>query len=35
MLTWLAGKLAPGAALRSLAPVYGWQPGPPNDSHAP
>jgi 2-polyprenyl-6-methoxyphenol hydroxylase-like FAD-dependent oxidoreductase len=22
----LAGKLAPGAALRSLAPVYGWQP---------
>jgi 2-polyprenyl-6-methoxyphenol hydroxylase-like FAD-dependent oxidoreductase len=25
-LTWLAGKLARGAALRSLAPVYGWQP---------
>ena len=25
-LTRLAGKLAPGAALRTLAPVYGWQP---------
>jgi 2-polyprenyl-6-methoxyphenol hydroxylase-like FAD-dependent oxidoreductase len=25
-LTLLAGKLAPGAALRSLTPVYGWQP---------
>ena len=25
-VTWLAGKLAPGAALRSLAPIYGWQP---------
>jgi len=23
---WLTGKLAPGAALRSLAPIYGWQP---------
>jgi 2-polyprenyl-6-methoxyphenol hydroxylase-like FAD-dependent oxidoreductase len=22
----LTGKLAPGAALRSLAPIYGWQP---------
>ena len=26
MLTGLTGKLAPGAALRGLAPVYGWQP---------
>jgi hypothetical protein len=22
----VTGKLAPGAALRSLAPVYGWKP---------
>jgi hypothetical protein len=22
----LTGKLAPGAALRGLAPIYGWQP---------
>jgi hypothetical protein len=22
----LTGKLAPGAALRSPAPIYGWQP---------
>jgi 2-polyprenyl-6-methoxyphenol hydroxylase-like FAD-dependent oxidoreductase len=28
-LTLLAGKLAPGAALRGLAPIYGWHaPGP-------
>jgi hypothetical protein len=26
LLALLAGKLAPGAALRSLTPVYGWQP---------
>ena len=25
----LTGKLAPGAALRSLAPIYGWQPPAP------
>jgi 2-polyprenyl-6-methoxyphenol hydroxylase-like FAD-dependent oxidoreductase len=25
-LTWLSGRLAPGAVLRSLTPVYGWQP---------
>jgi len=25
-VTWLTGKLAPKAALRSLAPIYGWQP---------
>jgi 2-polyprenyl-6-methoxyphenol hydroxylase-like FAD-dependent oxidoreductase len=25
-LAALAGKLAPGAALRSLSPVYAWQP---------
>jgi 2-polyprenyl-6-methoxyphenol hydroxylase-like FAD-dependent oxidoreductase len=25
-LARLTGKLAPGAALRSLAPIYGWQP---------
>jgi 2-polyprenyl-6-methoxyphenol hydroxylase-like FAD-dependent oxidoreductase len=25
-LVWLTGKLAPGAALRSLAPIYSWQP---------
>ena len=25
-VVWLTGKLAPGAALRSLAPIYGWQP---------
>jgi 2-polyprenyl-6-methoxyphenol hydroxylase-like FAD-dependent oxidoreductase len=24
--TWLTGKLAPGAALRGLVPIYGWQP---------
>jgi 2-polyprenyl-6-methoxyphenol hydroxylase-like FAD-dependent oxidoreductase len=23
---WLTGKLAPGTALRSLAPIYSWQP---------
>jgi 2-polyprenyl-6-methoxyphenol hydroxylase-like FAD-dependent oxidoreductase len=23
---WLTGKLAPGAALRGVAPVYSWQP---------
>jgi 2-polyprenyl-6-methoxyphenol hydroxylase-like FAD-dependent oxidoreductase len=38
-LTWLTGKLAPGAALRSLIPIYGWQPPaaarPSNGSHAP
>jgi 2-polyprenyl-6-methoxyphenol hydroxylase-like FAD-dependent oxidoreductase len=26
MMVSLAGKLAPGAALRTLAPVYGWEP---------
>jgi 2-polyprenyl-6-methoxyphenol hydroxylase-like FAD-dependent oxidoreductase len=26
VLTAVAGRLAPAAALRSLAPVYGWQP---------
>jgi 2-polyprenyl-6-methoxyphenol hydroxylase-like FAD-dependent oxidoreductase len=35
----LTGKLAPGAALRSLTPIYNWQPPaetrPANDSHAP
>lgn len=35
----LAGELAPGAALRSLIPIYGWQPPaaarPPNGSHEP
>jgi 2-polyprenyl-6-methoxyphenol hydroxylase-like FAD-dependent oxidoreductase len=25
--TWLLGKLAPGAPLRSLARIYDWQPG--------
>jgi 2-polyprenyl-6-methoxyphenol hydroxylase-like FAD-dependent oxidoreductase len=25
-VVWLTGKLAPGAALRSLAPIYAWQP---------
>jgi 2-polyprenyl-6-methoxyphenol hydroxylase-like FAD-dependent oxidoreductase len=25
-LSWLTGRLAPGAALRALAPIYGWQP---------
>jgi 2-polyprenyl-6-methoxyphenol hydroxylase-like FAD-dependent oxidoreductase len=25
-LIWLTGKLGPGAALRSLAPIYSWQP---------
>jgi 2-polyprenyl-6-methoxyphenol hydroxylase-like FAD-dependent oxidoreductase len=38
-LSWLAGKLAQGATLRTLAPVYGWQPPaaarPANDTHAP
>jgi 2-polyprenyl-6-methoxyphenol hydroxylase-like FAD-dependent oxidoreductase len=27
-LTWILGKLAPHAALRSLARIYGWQPPP-------
>jgi 2-polyprenyl-6-methoxyphenol hydroxylase-like FAD-dependent oxidoreductase len=27
-VVWLTGKLAPGAALRSLTPIYGWQPPP-------
>jgi 2-polyprenyl-6-methoxyphenol hydroxylase-like FAD-dependent oxidoreductase len=35
----LTGKLAPGAALRSLTPIYSWQPPaearPTNDTHAP
>ena len=35
----LTGKLAPGAALRSLTPIYSWQPPaearPTNDSHVP
>ena len=35
----LTGKLAPGAALRSLTPIYSWQPPaearPTNDGHAP
>jgi 2-polyprenyl-6-methoxyphenol hydroxylase-like FAD-dependent oxidoreductase len=26
-LTWLLGKLAPAAPLRSLARIYDWQPG--------
>jgi 2-polyprenyl-6-methoxyphenol hydroxylase-like FAD-dependent oxidoreductase len=34
----LTGKLAPGAALRSLTPIYSWQPPaafrPADDSHA-
>ena len=38
-LTRLTSKLAPGAALRSLTPIYNWQPPaetrPANDSHAP
>jgi 2-polyprenyl-6-methoxyphenol hydroxylase-like FAD-dependent oxidoreductase len=38
-VTWLTGRLAPTAALRSLAPIYGWQPPaadqPSNESHAP
>ena len=25
-LSWLTGRLAPGAALRALVPIYGWQP---------
>ena len=25
-VTWLTGKLVPRAALRSLAPIYSWQP---------
>jgi 2-polyprenyl-6-methoxyphenol hydroxylase-like FAD-dependent oxidoreductase len=25
-VTWLGGRLVPGAALRIAAPVYGWQP---------
>ena len=28
-MAWLAGKLARGAALRSLTPVYDWQPPAP------
>jgi 2-polyprenyl-6-methoxyphenol hydroxylase-like FAD-dependent oxidoreductase len=28
-LVGLLGKLAPGAALRGLAPIYGWQPPEP------
>jgi hypothetical protein len=35
----LTGKLAPGAALRSLIPIYSWQPPaearPANGRHAP
>ena len=34
----LTGKLAPGAALRGLAPIYGWQPpaaGSPGQQPAP
>jgi 2-polyprenyl-6-methoxyphenol hydroxylase-like FAD-dependent oxidoreductase len=35
----LTGKLAPGAALRSLTPIYDWQPPaepqPANDTHTP
>ena len=27
-MVWLTGELAPGAALRSLTPIYGWQPPP-------
>ena len=38
-LSWLAGKLAQGATLRTLAPVYGWQPPaaarPANETNAP
>jgi 2-polyprenyl-6-methoxyphenol hydroxylase-like FAD-dependent oxidoreductase len=38
-LIWLTGKLAPAAALRSLTPIYSWQPPaearPTSDSHAP
>ncbi|MFY9927975.1 MAG: hypothetical protein WAK82_08240 [Streptosporangiaceae bacterium] len=25
-VAWLAGRIAPGAALRGLAAIYGWQP---------
>jgi 2-polyprenyl-6-methoxyphenol hydroxylase-like FAD-dependent oxidoreductase len=25
---WLTGRVAPGAALRGLGPMYGWQPPP-------
>ena len=25
-VAWLTGRLAPGAALRGLAAIYGWQP---------
>jgi hypothetical protein len=28
-MAWLTGKLARGAALRSLTPVYDWQPPAP------
>lgn len=34
-VTWLAGRLAPGAALHGLVSVYGWQPpaaGRPGDA---
>ena len=38
-LIWLTGRLAPAAALRSLTPIYSWQPPaaarPTTDSHAP
>jgi 2-polyprenyl-6-methoxyphenol hydroxylase-like FAD-dependent oxidoreductase len=38
-LIWLTGKLAPAAALRSLTPIYSWQPPaearPTSDSHVP
>ncbi len=27
-LARLAGKLAPGAAIRGLSPIYSWQPPP-------
>jgi 2-polyprenyl-6-methoxyphenol hydroxylase-like FAD-dependent oxidoreductase len=37
-LIWLTGKLAPRAALRSLTPIYSWQPPagarPTSDRHA-
>ena len=34
-VAWLAGRIAPGAALRGLAAIYGWQPpaaGRPGDA---
>ncbi len=34
-MAWLTGRLAPGAALRGLAAIYGWQPpaaGRPGDT---